>query len=155
MTDTIVDSTADVTAEVTTDVTPAVVAPATEVASEVTPDGTMTPKDLEAIALMWKKIYSMCKKFNVTVEVMLENKPAAKAKKEKAPKAAKVPKAKKEKAPKVEGEKKPHSLKGTTVEAKYMINGKPWSGRGLMPKSMSAAIAADPTLTKASFLIKK
>jgi hypothetical protein len=36
-----------------------------------------------------------------------------------------------------------------------MVDGKPWSGRGLMPKSMSAAIAADPTLTKASFLIAK
>lgn len=44
------------------------------------------------------------------------------------------------------------------AEAKYALLSDPsvtWSGRGLLPRAFKAAIDADPSLTKESFLIRK
>lgn len=162
-----VDPTVTPTSEATVETV--AVAVAATVTTVATAEGSDARK--EAIAAAWKKVKSVQKKFNVSDEEFLANAPVPKAKKEKVakvkvPKAPKEPKVKKEKvakAPKAPKEpklnadgtpKKAHSLKGTHIEAKYMVDGKPWSGRGLMPKAMTEAIAKDPTLTKASFLIK-
>lgn len=42
------------------------------------------------------------------------------------------------------------------AEAKYQLpSGELWSGRGLLPRAFRAAIDANPSLTKDSFLIRK
>lgn len=63
-------------------------------------------------------------------------------------------KTKKEKSQKVNTE----ATVRKTAEAKYALISDPsvkWSGRGLLPRQFQAAIAADPSLTKESFLIRK
>ena len=108
---------------------------------------TLTETQVTAKAALWKKIYAIGKANNMSTDDLLLNPPAPKVTKEK---VVKLPK-----APKVEGDTKPHTLKGTTIPAKYGDGTNTWSGRGLPVAWLREALAKDPTKTKADFLLTK
>lgn len=103
--------------------------------------GTIDQARQVVLGSIWKKINSLCKKYNVSTEELLSN----------VPPKDETPKVKKELAP----DDKRHALKGIKLEPKYTDGVYTWPGRGLRPRWLREAMEKDPTLTLDSFLIKK
>ena len=101
--------------------------------------GTINQARQAVLKSIWKKINSLCEKYDVSTDELINNIPPQEP-----------VKIKKELSP----DDKRHALKGIKLQAKYSDGVNSWSGRGLMPRFIREAMAKDPSLTLESFLVK-